>query len=613
MFTYDKQYDIIVIGAGHAGCEAALAAARMGFQTLLLTMNLDSIAQMSCNPAIGGLGKGHIVREVDALGGEMARVTDRTGLQFRMLNTKKGPAVWAPRAQADKKLYQFTMKHVLEKQERLDIMQGAAEEILMEGGRVCGIETEMGVRYLCRAAVITTGTFLKGLIHVGESQTQGGRMGDPPSRTLSDSLRRLGFEIGRLKTGTPPRVNRRSIDFSKLEVQPGDPHPLPFSFSTVKIRQKQLVCYIGYTNEKTHGVIRANLHRSPLYAGRIKGIGPRYCPSIEDKVVRFPEKTRHQIFFEPEGRNTEEYYLNGLSTSLPPDVQIAYVRTIEGLEEAQIMRFGYAVEYDYVPPTQLKESLETKRIENLFFAGQINGTTGYEEAACQGLMAGINAGQKLKGKEPLILGRHESYIGVLIDDLVTKGADEPYRMFTSRAEYRLLLRQDNADLRLMKYGHEVGLISDAYYEECLKKKEQIREMMDYLKNQKAGNKRFDALLRRPEVGIEELPWAPGELQTVPEAIRSHVELEVKYEGYIQKEIVSARKMVRLEERKIPEDFPFEKVRGLKKEAYEKLVKIRPRSIGQAARIQGITPCDISLLMVELVAAGKSLDRYDENT
>ena len=599
MFIYDKQYDVIVVGAGHAGCEAALAAARMGLKTLILTMNLDSIAQMSCNPAIGGLGKGHIVREIDALGGEMGRVTDRTGLQFRMLNTKKGPAVWAPRAQSDKKLYQFTMKHILEKQENLDVKQGAAEEILVEDGKVIGIDTEMGIRYHCRAAIITTGTFLKGLLHVGEAQAQGGRMGDQVSKTLSDSLKRLGFEIGRLKTGTPPRVNRRSIDFSKLEAQPGDLHPVPFSFTTTKIRQKQLPCYIGYTNEKTHEVIRANLSRSPLYAGRIKGVGPRYCPSIEDKVVRFPDKTRHQIFFEPEGRHTEEYYLNGLSTSLPTDVQVAFVRTIEGLEDAEIMRFGYAVEYDYVPPTQLNKHLETKRVSNLFFAGQINGTTGYEEAACQGIMAGINAGLKLRGKEPLILGRHEAYIGVLIDDLVTKGADEPYRMFTSRAEYRLLLRQDNADLRLMKYGHEIGLVSGERHQSCLLKKRKIREVVEKMETLKSENKSFTVILRRPEVGIEDLPWAPGELEEIPEDIRCQVELEVKYEGYIQKELASAKKLARLERKEIPDDFPFEQVRGLKKEAWEKLQRIRPRSIGQASRIQGITPCDVSLLMVEL--------------
>ncbi len=598
-FAYDKAYDIIVVGAGHAGCEAALATARLGFNTLLLTMNLDTIAQMSCNPAIGGLGKGHLVREIDALGGEMGKVIDRTGIQFRMLNTKKGPAVWAPRAQADKKLYQFTMKHVLEKQEHLDIKQGTASEILVEGGRVVGIGTQEGVQYRCRTAIITTGTFLKGLLHMGENQKDGGRMGEPPGGTLSDALRKLGFEVGRLKTGTPPRVNRRSIDFSKLEMQPGDPHPVPFSFSTIKIRQQQIPCYIGYTNERTHAIIRENLHRSPLYAGRIKGVGPRYCPSIEDKVVRFPGKTRHQIFFEPEGRNTEEWYLNGVSTSLPIDVQIAYVRTIKGLEKAEIMRFGYAVEYDYVPPTQLERSLETKRVENLFLAGQINGTTGYEEAACQGIMAGINAAQKIRGEKSFILKRSEAYIGVVIDDLVTKGVEEPYRIFTSRAEYRLLLRQDNADLRLMKHGHQIGLISDAQYDTCLEKKRRIRQVVERLKTFRAGSKRFDEILRRPEVGFENLPLPSEMLNEIPEEIRTQVELEVKYEGYIQKELQSARRLSRLERKVIPRDFDFLQVKGLKKEALEKLIKIKPESLGQAGRIQGVAPSDLSVLLVAL--------------
>ncbi|MFH1857743.1 MAG: tRNA uridine-5-carboxymethylaminomethyl(34) synthesis enzyme MnmG [Candidatus Omnitrophota bacterium] len=600
MYPYDKKYDVIVVGAGHAGCEAALASGRIGFKTLLLTMNLDNIAQMSCNPAIGGLGKGHIVREIDALGGEMAKIIDRTGIQFRMLNTKKGPAVWAPRAQADKKLYQFTMKQVLERQENLDVKQGTVEEILTEGGKVVGVDTLEGVRYQCSALVLTTGTFLKGLLHMGENQRIGGRMGEGSSR-LSDNLRGLGFEVGRLKTGTPPRVNQRSIDFSKLQPQPGDAHPVPFSFSTPKIRQKQIPCYIGYTNPRTHEIIRANIHRSPLYAGKIRGIGPRYCPSIEDKVMRFPEKTRHQIFFEPEGRNTEEYYLNGVSTSLPVDIQIAYVRTIEGLEHAEIMRFGYAVEYDYVPPTQLKKSLETKQIDGLFFAGQINGTTGYEEAACQGLMAGINATQKLRGEEPLVLGRYEAYIGVVIDDLVTKGVDEPYRIFTSRAEYRLLLRQDNADGRLMQYGHKVGLISDAQYQKCLEKKKRIRKELERIKQLKTRGQPYEQILRRPDVGFEDLPWAQEELEGIPEDVRSQVELEVKYEGYIQRELNSAKRLARLERKRIPDNFPFEKLHGLKREAREKLIKIQPQSVGQAIRIQGVTPCDISLLLVALEA------------
>ena len=598
MYTYPKQYDVIVIGAGHAGCEAALATARMGLQTLLLTMNLDHIAQMSCNPAIGGLGKGHIVREIDALGGEMAKVIDRTGIQFRMLNTKKGPAVWSPRAQADKKLYQFAMKEVLEKQEQLDVKQAIVEELLVERGEFVGVETAPAVRYLGGACIVTTGTFLQGLIHVGENQLRGGRMGEQASTGLSASLARIGFEIKRLKTGTPPRVHRRSVDFSRLEPQLGDSIPFPFSFSTVRIRQKQMPCYIGYTNAKTHQIIRENLHRSAMYAGRIKGVGPRYCPSIEDKVVRFPDKTRHQIFFEPEGRHTEEYYLNGLSTSLPPEVQVAYVRSIEGLENAEIMRFGYAIEYDYAPPTQLTHTLQTKRIETLFFAGQINGTTGYEEAACQGLIAGINAGLLLKGERPLVLSRAEAYIGVLIDDLVTKGADEPYRMFTSRAEYRILLRQDNADLRLMKHGHRIGLIKDEPYQACLEKRRKIRDTVRQLRERRAGTVPLDRLLRRPEVHFETLPLGEP-LASLPVELKRQVEMAVKYEGYIQKELVSVRRLKRLERLEIPKRFAYEQVVGLKKEAREKLMRIRPESLGQAGRIQGITPCDLSLLLVSL--------------
>ena len=598
MYTYPKRYDVIVIGAGHAGCEAALATARMGLQTLLLTMNLDHIAQMSCNPAIGGLGKGHIVREIDALGGEMARVIDRTGIQFRMLNTKKGPAVWSPRAQADKKLYQFTMKEVLEKQERLDVKQAIVEKLLVEGSKFVGAETAPSLRYLGRVCIVTTGTFLQGLIHVGEDQLRGGRMGEQASAGLSASLVRIGFEVKRLKTGTPPRVHRKSINFSGLELQYGDPVPLPFSFSTVRIRQKQMPCYVGYTNEKTHQIIRENLHRSAMYAGRIKGIGPRYCPSIEDKVVRFPDKTRHQIFFEPEGRHTEEYYLNGLSTSLPPEIQIAYVRSIEGLENAEIMRFGYAIEYDYAPPTQLNHLLQTKLIENLYFAGQINGTTGYEEAACQGLIAGINAGLLLKGMKPLILSRSEAYIGVLIDDLVTKGADEPYRMFTSRAEYRILLRQDNADERLMKHGYRAGLVGEEPYHFCLEKRKKVRDTVLQLRGRRVEGISLEQLLKRPEVHFEDLPL-DSSLAKLPVEIRLQVERTVKYKGYIQKELISVRRLKRLERLGIPKRFSYEQVVGLKKEAREKLIQIRPASLGQAARIQGITPCDLSLLLVSL--------------
>ncbi len=580
-YSYDKDYDVIVVGGGHAGCEASLAISRMGLRSLLLTMNLDTIAQMSCNPAVGGLAKGHIVREIDALGGEMAKVTDRTAIQFRLLNTKKGPAVQAPRAQADKKLYQFAMKKVLEGQEGLDIKQELVEEILIENGKVSGVICQTGMRYKAKAVVITTGTFLNGLIHIGLTSFPAGRMGEFPAINLSNSLRSLGFEIKRLKTGTPPRINKRTINFSKVEIQYGDPIPTTFSFSTERIEQEQIPCYITYTNPKTHKYILGNLDRSPLYSGKIKGVGPRYCPSIEDKVVRFKDKERHQIFLEPEGLNTEEVYLNGVSTSLPQDVQISILRTIKGLEDAEIMRFGYAIEYDFCPPTQLKPTLETKLIENLYFAGQINGTSGYEEAAAQGIMAGINAVLKLNGEPLFILERSEAYIGVLIDDLVTKGTDEPYRMFTSRAEYRLLLRHDNADLRLMEYGFRFGLISKAQYGAMRRKKDLIQKGIEFVR----GNRR-------------------EELESFPEEIKKQIEIEIKYEGYIKRQIKDAERLRKLERVKIPNELEYKGIKGLRKEALEKFERIKPQSLGQAARIAGISPCDVSLLYVYLESLSK---------
>ncbi len=603
-YIYPKSYGVIVVGGGHAGCEAALAAARMGIPTLLLTMNLDSVGQMSCNPSIGGLAKGQIVRDVDALGGEMARNTDRSGLQFRMLNSTKGPAVQSPRAQCDKKLYQFSIKHVIESQLGLDLKQGETGRILNEHGRATGVQTKTGTVFLGQAVILTTGTFLRGLLHVGLSQSAGGRAGEGAAQFLSDPLRALGFEVGRLKTGTPPRLNANTIDYSVCERQPGDEPPVPFSHFTERITQPQLPCWITYTNENTHEIIRQNLDRSPLYAGVIASKGPRYCPSIEDKVVKFPDKSRHHIFLEPEGYQTDEVYVNGISTSLPEDVQVRIVQSIAGLEKAEIMRPGYAVEYDYCPPTQCHPTLETKRVENLYFAGQINGTTGYEEAAGQGLMAGVNAALKIKAMDPLILGREESYIGVMIDDLVTKGIDEPYRMFTSRAEYRLLLRTDNADLRLIGHGRRIGLISSDVYAAFERYQALVDQNLSHLEATRDNNHvALAKRLRQGETLPEEWLTSAGSNPLRPpwslEKVRQQVQIQIKYDGYLKRQLSEIHRFEKMERRQIPSGTDYDRMTGLLTEARQKLKSIRPASVGQASRIPGVTPSDISLLLVHL--------------
>lgn len=620
--TYD--YDVVVIGAGHAGIEAALAAARMGCRTALLTMSVDMVGAMSCNPAIGGVAKGQIVREIDALGGEMGRCIDATGIQFRMLNRAKGPAMHSPRAQADKKAYQFRMKRVVEETEGLSLRQEVVEGIetrderretraSQEGegvhnsgshlspllSRPLHVVVRGGARYIAKAVIITTGTFLQAIMHTGEAKTPGGRAGEGTTGTLSDDLRRLGFDLQRFKTGTPCRLNGRTIDFSQLSEQPGDADPVPFSYLTDAITDPQMPCWLTETNHEIHELIRANLHRAPMYSGQIQSTGPRYCPSIEDKVVRFADKTSHQIFLEPEGRNTHEFYCNGISTSLPRDVQDQMVRSIKGLERAEIMRYGYAVEYDFAPPTQLYSTLETKRIPGLYFAGQINGTTGYEEAAGQGLLAGINAALKVKGQEPLILDRSQAYLGVMVDDLVTKGVDEPYRMFTSRAEFRLLLRQDNADRRLTPIGERIGLASSERIRRHTEYEADLARGLALVAKLRHQGPTLEEWLRRPEMTIESVRALSPELAalSLPPRVWAQLEIEVKYAGYIGRQEKEVDRQIKTQAVRIPETFDYRAAPQLRAEAREKLIRVRPRDLGQASRISGITPADLAVLLM----------------
>ena len=618
------KYDIAVIGAGHAGCEAALAAARMGMKTLLFSISLEAVANMPCNPHIGGSSKGHLVREIDCLGGEMGKNIDKSFTQLRMLNTSKGPAVYSLRAQADRKKYQEEMKHTLEKQENLFIKQAEIVDFTVEDGKVKSIETNIGAIYEVNSIIVATGTYLKGKIYIGETSFESGPDGVFPANKLSEAFKREGIELVRFKTGTPARINRKSIDFSKMEIQEGDKNPEAFSFEDkIDPNVEQMPCYLTYTNEKTHEIIRQNLHRSPLYGGEITGTGPRYCPSIEDKVVRFADKERHQIFVEPIGRNTDEMYIQGMSSSLPEDVQIAMYRTLPGLENAEFTRPAYAIEYDCINPADLKLSLEYKNIEGLFFAGQTNGTSGYEEAACQGLMAGINASLKLKGKEPVVLDRTQAYIGVLIDDIVTKGTNEPYRMMTSRAEYRLLLRQDNADLRLLEIGHEVGLISDERYDRFLNKKKQIEEEIERVRrtiikpkeNVNEFLRKYNSseittgvsladLIKRTELTYQALAEIDELRPELDEQVIKEVGIELKYEGYIKLQAEQVEKFKKLEQKLLPKEINYEEIKGLRLEARQKLNKVKPNSVGQASRISGVSPADISVLLIYLETFNK---------